>query len=185
MTGPVVPQTEDLRRGLRGALAPGLALVDPVAEVHLIASVSTTPSQLARAICRFRSAVLHWLADTYGVVVLVLAGGISIGVEVAIGCSRGAVCARKSVTRVSTRDTKILTVVAAGEDGEANFGHVVVRRGRRLGAPERAHSVGAADLELIVVCRERLEASCLDLYHIKQTVTSRQQLSSAPPSVVT
>lgn len=40
MTGPVVPQTEDLRRGLRGALTPGLALVDPVAEVNLITTVS-------------------------------------------------------------------------------------------------------------------------------------------------
>ena len=94
---------------------------------------------------------------------LVLAGGISIGVEVAIGCSRGAVCARKSVTRVSTRDAKILTVVAAGEDGKANLGHVVVRRGRRLGAPDGARGLGAADLELVVVRRKRLETSRLDL----------------------
>ena len=101
---------------------------------------------------------------THGVVVLVLAGGISIGVEVAIGCSRGAVCARKSVTRVSTRDTKILTVVAAGEDGEADLGHVVVCRGRRLGAPDGTRGVRAADLELVVVRRERLETSRLDLH---------------------
>lgn len=94
---------------------------------------------------------------------LVLAGGISIGVEIAIGCNRGAVYARKSVTRVSTRDAKILTVVAAGEDGEADLRHVVVRGRRRLGAPDRAHGLSAADLELIVIRRKRLETSRLDL----------------------
>ena len=47
MTGPVVPQTEDLRRGLRGALAPGLALVNPVAEVNLNTSVSNDTVTIA------------------------------------------------------------------------------------------------------------------------------------------
>ena len=57
----------------------------------------------------------------------------------------------------------VLTVVAAGVDGKLDLLGLVLWRRAGLCSAERADVVGSADVELVVVGRERLQLRCLDL----------------------
>lgn len=95
---------------------------------------------------------------------LVLSGRVAVGVEVAIGCSQiEHISFFFPFSDPAKLATGTLTIVATGEDGKTQLGHGVIFRGRRLRSSHRTLVVGAADAELVMILRQRLQSRGLYL----------------------